>query len=89
MPRLRGAGCLFVITTLLVTCLLFLANQSVVAILFRMLAVSWPGIFNSQGAQQFIMFVGPVLLIFVEWWLIDSLLWKTIPEDADEAELDA
>lgn len=88
MSKFREWGCLFFASTLALTCVLFIANQSVVAACFHLLVLSYPDLFNSQGARQFAMFVGPVVLVFLEWWLIDTLFWRTLPEDPDEDDVE-
>ncbi len=88
MFRARGkrrvGGCLFFAATCAVSCVLLVANQSVVAALHRLAAATWPGALESQGSRQFVLFIGPVVLLFAEWWLIDTLFWPLMPEEDED-----
>lgn len=89
MIRVKGkrrvGGCLFFAATCIVSCVLLITNQSVVAAVHGAAAATWPGALESKGSRQFFLFVGPVVILFAEWWLIDTLFWPLKPEpDEDE-----
>ncbi|WP_164102995.1 hypothetical protein [Candidatus Laterigemmans baculatus] len=69
-----GLGCLFVIASTALTCLLLFINGGLVQAAYAMLAPTGPDFLSEPRVTQFVMFVGPVLLVVVEWVMIDYLL---------------
>lgn len=68
------AGCGFLLWTCLATCVLLLVNAGIVGSLYSFLAPIGPRILRHPRALQFLLFAGPVLLLFFEWWLVDFLV---------------
>ncbi len=64
----------FFIWTALISGVLFVANQPIMAGVYHLAGGFWPQLLKSNGARQFAILVGPVLLLFFEWWLIDLLM---------------
>ncbi len=55
----------------LVTCVFLVVNRMIVAWLYTILV---PPSLDEVKLQTFLLFVGPVALIFVEWWIIDFIV---------------
>lgn len=73
-PSKRRDGCGFLILTCLFSCLFLVLNSVMVVRMYPLLATLGPAILRHRGVEQMMMFVGPVLLIFVEWWLVDTIV---------------
>jgi hypothetical protein len=43
-----------------------------------------PGLLARPGLNQAVLFVGPVILMFVEWWLVDLVVGLVTPRQAAE-----
>jgi hypothetical protein len=67
-------GCGFIIFTCLVSCLLMIVNGGLVAAVYQWVAEWGPGLLRQSRVAQATLFVVPVLLLFVQWWLLDHLL---------------
>ena len=82
MPRpffrqIRLDGCAFVVITCVVTCVLLIVNVAIVTALVNQFMPA-VGRFSAERSKyaQTIRFIGPVLLIFAEWTLIEyALRW--------------
>ncbi len=70
----RRDGCGFLVLTCLFSCLFLVLNSVMVVRMYPVLAALGPGVLRHRGVEQMMMFVGPVLLIFVEWWLVDTIV---------------
>jgi hypothetical protein len=70
--NLRLDGCVFVVATCAVTCVLLAVNIAIVSSLVNPF-IPTSGRFAADRAKlwQIVRFVCPVLLIFVEWTLIE------------------
>ena len=66
-------GCGFVLLTFLFSCLFLLLNSALIS-RFVPAPETAPGLLARQGVNQAVLFVGPVILIFVEWWLVDLVV---------------
>ncbi len=55
----------------LLTCIFLILNRFLVA---RLYTVVVPPSLDRVKLQSFALFVGPVALIFLEWWLIDIVV---------------
>jgi hypothetical protein len=69
-----GDGCGFLIATCLITCCFLVINALLVAALYTTLSPVAPEMFRRARIAQVILFAGPVLLVFVEWWLFDLVM---------------
>ena len=64
----RHRGCGMLIGMCLLTCIFLVLNRFIVARLYTVLCRRrW----TRSSCRRLLLFVGPVALIFVEWWLID------------------
>lgn len=70
----RADGCGFIVVTCLVTCLLMIVNGGLVAASYGWLSSVGPSLLRHPRFAQACLFVLPVLLLFVQWWVIDRLL---------------
>lgn len=64
-------GCGFLVLTCVGVCLLLAINGVLVALFYNWLqrmGLAWP---SRPRLGQTLLFVGPIMLIFLEWWLID------------------
>ena len=73
------SGCLFALASTLITCLLLFINGGLVAAICDSVMGPDEQIItllstDSNGVIQFILFVGPVLLVIVEWMMIDFVI---------------
>jgi len=69
-PRTR-LGCGYVLMSMFITCLLLIINGLIVtAIFFTLTAPLPPGSIHPRLGQG-IVFLGPILLLLVEWWAFD------------------
>lgn len=73
----QRVGCGFLISTCLLTCLMLVFNGAMVMSLYYWLAPLGPRILRHPQAFQFLLFSTPVLLLFVEWRMIDSFVDRT------------
>jgi cytochrome c-type biogenesis protein CcmH/NrfF len=55
----------------LLTCVFLVVNRIIVAWLYTVMV---PPSLDEVKLQTFLLFVGPVALIFVEWWIIDFIV---------------
>ena len=67
-------GCGFIAFTCLVSCLLMIINGGLVAAGYQWLAEGGPRFLQQTRVAQATLFVAPVLLLFLQWWLLDHLL---------------
>jgi hypothetical protein len=73
-------GCGFVLLSLLVSCVLLALNGLIVTNVFYASAERLPDFLRDRRASQAIVFLGPVLLLVVQWWAYDvaiDWLWPT------------
>jgi len=76
-------GCGFVLLTFLFSCFFLLLNSALISKLVPAPETA-PGLLARPGVNQAVLFVGPVILIFVEWWLVDLVVALVTPHrDAD------
>lgn len=69
-PRTR-LGCGYVLMSMFITCLLLVINGLIVtSIFFALTAPMPPGSVHPRLGQG-IVFLGPILLLIVEWWAFD------------------
>lgn len=76
-------GCGFLLVSAVLTCLLLAINALVVTNLVQaMLPESRT---QNQRLAQAAVFLGPILLLFVEWWICDVALDWFRPQPARQA----
>jgi hypothetical protein len=69
-PRTR-LGCGFLLFTIFISCVLLTINGLIVTNAYYTIAVSMrPGSIHPRVGQA-IVFLGPMLLLYVEWWIFD------------------
>ena len=66
-------GFLFQVKTVLLMCLLLVLNVAFVASLFRTVAREGPEWLRHPKVEQMILLSGPLVLLVIQWWLIDVL----------------
>lgn len=64
---------------LVVAAVLLLLNSTLVASLFQVALDKFPGYMRNQRINQGILFVAPVLLLVLEYWLYDRILDGLFP----------
>jgi hypothetical protein len=70
----RGDGCGFYIATIIFTSLMLILNGVVAMAVYKGVYPEPPGSVQQIKVIQMFLFVGPVLLLFVEWTLFDFVL---------------
>jgi len=84
--RSRGPhrdGCGFVVLTFLFSCFFLILNSALISKLVPAPETA-PGLLARPSVNQAVLFVGPVILIFVEWWLVDLVVGLVTPRRAEE-----
>lgn len=71
-----GPGCLYAATSTAVTCVLLFINGSMVTAIYSAAAETGPAVMHDPRLIQFVLFVGPVLLVVAEWMMIDYVLGR-------------
>ena len=71
--RLRGGlgTCGFALASALFGCLLLVLNGGVVAAIYFAIAENGPQWMRNRSLSQFALYVGPVLLLILQWTMID------------------
>ncbi|QDV68138.1 hypothetical protein Poly24_18460 [Rosistilla carotiformis] len=71
--KLRGnlGTCGFALASAVFGCLLLILNGGVVAAVYFAIAEDGPEWMRNRSLSQFALFVGPVLLLILQWTLID------------------
>jgi hypothetical protein len=64
-------GCGFLLVSALLTCILLGINTLIVTNAYDASRQILPDGLRQKGAEQAILFLGPVLLLFIEWWVCD------------------
>lgn len=67
-------GCLFAAGATFVTCILLFINGGLVSALCQEFGPAGPAWLNNPGILQFVMFVGPVILVVIQWMMIDYIV---------------
>lgn len=68
-----AAGCLFALVSTIVTGVLLFLNGALVLALLDSWAPALPGWMQKREFMQFVLFVGPVVLVVLQWMMIDYL----------------
>jgi len=84
MPLTRSAssarlGCGFILLTVLVSCALLVINGMIVGNVLTSVFDSLPTVFRQQRWMQTINFLGPVLILVVQWWAYDVAVDWLLP----------
>ncbi len=83
--KTRRDGCGFVVLTCFFSCFFLILNSVLLRELYPRLAQTGPTILRNPRAIQAVMFIGPVALMFLEWWLVDLVVDLVTPRhDANE-----
>lgn len=67
-------GCLFALLSTAVTCFLLFINGGLVSALCQAFGDLAPIWMQNPRSMQFIMFVGPVVFVIVQWMMIDYVM---------------
>jgi len=73
----RGGGCGFLLSTCLVACVALLFNSMIVSVFevpVRLIALRFMHDKYAYGVSGGFVFVGPVLLLILQWWILDTLV---------------
>lgn len=73
LARPGSAGCWIVLISALVSCLLLFLNGGVVMALINMLDDAGWQIVGDTRFTQFVVLIGPVVLLVIQWMMIDYL----------------
>ena len=83
----RRRGCAFFLWTCLYfslfcvsSCLFLLLNSALISSFYGPFAQQGPGFLLRPRVVQAVMFIGPVLMIFVQWWLVDLVVDLVTPK---------
>lgn len=83
--RTRRDGCGFVVLTCFFSCFFLILNSLLLKELYPHLAQAGPAFLEHPRVVQAVMFIGPVALMFLEWWLVDLVVDLVTPRhDASE-----
>jgi hypothetical protein len=88
----RRGGCAFFVWTCLYfflfclsSSLFLLLNSALVSSFYEKFARHGPSVLLRPSVVQVVLFIGPVLLIFFQWWFIDLVVDLLTPsQDRDE-----
>ncbi|MEC9002200.1 MAG: hypothetical protein VX644_02410 [Planctomycetota bacterium] len=69
-------GFLFQLRTVLLMCVLLVLNVAFVASLFRTAAREGPEWLRHPKVEQMILLIGPLIVLVIQWWLIDVLKYQ-------------
>ena len=69
-PKTR-LGCGFLLVSALLTFILLGINALIVTNAYDASRQFLPDAIRQKAAEQAILFLGPVLLLFIEWWICD------------------
>ena len=70
----RSSGCAFAVVTIVVSTLLFGVNNALVRAVYTTLTEAGGGWLRNRSTMQFALFLGPVVLLFLEWCGLELLL---------------
>ena len=88
----RRDGCGFLVLTCLFTCFFLVLNSGLVSRFYWQLADAGPAFVRHPRIAQMLMFLGPVMLLFLEWWIVDfvveSLTPRRRPVNGENAKTD-
>ncbi|MCU0872090.1 MAG: hypothetical protein MUE50_07075 [Pirellulaceae bacterium] len=75
----RRDGCGFVLLTFLFSCFFLVLNSALISRFVPPLMETGPAYLARPGIVQATLFTGPVILVFVEWWLVDLVVQLVTP----------
>jgi len=66
--------------------LLLIVNGPIIKFVYTLISPLGPEIVRNSRFEQALMFIGPVFLLFVEWWLIDLVMdrWSDARSTQDQ-----
>jgi hypothetical protein len=70
-PPVARLGCGFLLLVVIVSCVLLALDGMIVSNVFSRVRESLPPLFKDPRWSQAIVFVGPVLLLAIQWWAYD------------------
>ena len=68
-------GCVVTTASAAFSCVLLVINGAFIMALLSVVAGSGQSWITNEKLSQFLLFSCPVLLLFIQWWLIDTLRW--------------
>jgi hypothetical protein len=70
-PATARLGCGFILLVVVVSCTLLALNGLIVLNVLESVQGSLPPLFRQQRWMQAYVFLGPVLMLVVQWWAYD------------------
>lgn len=70
-----AGGCVVATASAVISCVLLVINGAFIMALLSVVAGSGQAWITNEKLSQFLLFSCPVLLLFIQWWLIDTLRW--------------
>lgn len=67
-------GCFFATASTLITCFLLFINGGLMAAICNAALRSGVAFMRTTGVHQFCLFVGPVVLVVIQWMMIDYVV---------------
>jgi hypothetical protein len=68
------------VLTCFFSCFFLVLNSVLLRELYPRLAQAGPTMLRNPRAVQAVMFIGPVALMFLEWWLVDLVVDLVTPK---------
>jgi hypothetical protein len=75
-----------VLLTCVFSCFFLVLNSALISKIYPPLADQGPALLGHPRVVQAVMFIGPVVLVFIEWWLVDLVVELVTPR-RDPSEL--
>ena len=79
----RRDGCGFVLLTCFFSCFFLVLNAALINKLYPVTLQRIPPFAGHPRLDQMALFLGPVLLLFAEWWLVDRIVEACMPRQRD------
>ncbi|HEX5105715.1 MAG TPA: hypothetical protein VFV87_17970, partial [Pirellulaceae bacterium] len=72
-------GCGFLLLSVLISCVLLVFNGLIITNVYAASAATLPEPLRDRRLSQAIVFLGPVLLLVVQWWAFDVTVDWLLP----------
>ncbi|MCR9115538.1 MAG: hypothetical protein NXI22_01150 [bacterium] len=73
-PKSSGDGCGFLLMTCFVTCCFLAINCALLRVGYGLLSPIGPSFLRNPKVAHAILFLGPLAMVFAQWWLVDWLM---------------
>ena len=79
-PTIGRLGCGYLLLTVVITCVLLVLNGLIVSNVFYGMIAAFPEFAEFRRAAQAVVFLGPVILLVIQWWAFDVAVdWLSPP----------